>query len=140
MGGQVENPKGRFDHKKDTQIENLKGRSRKKEIDQGQFVGKQSLTYARKGLKTSAKRLFRDRTYSLLAWNISSVHCAVFLFLFVHTPYFESINEKNHWASITRCHLLQLPSLRKCVVRFILLHDQINRIALVGFHYSYGIY
>ena len=44
-----------------------------------QFMGKQSLTYARKGLKTSAKRIFRDRTYSLLAWNISSVHFAVFL-------------------------------------------------------------
>ena len=35
MRGQVENPKGRRDYEKDTQIENLKGWSRKKEIDQG---------------------------------------------------------------------------------------------------------
>ena len=34
MRGQVENPKGRPDYEKDTKIENLKGRSRKKEIDQ----------------------------------------------------------------------------------------------------------
>ena len=60
-----------------------------------QFVGKQSLIDARKGLKTPAKRLFQDRTYSLLAWKILNVHCAVFLSLFVHTPYFESINEKS---------------------------------------------
>ena len=34
--GQVENPEGRLDYEKDTQSENLKGPSRKKEIDQGQ--------------------------------------------------------------------------------------------------------
>ena len=34
MRGQVENPKGRFDYEKDAQVENLKRRSRKKEIDQ----------------------------------------------------------------------------------------------------------
>ena len=32
--GQVENLKGRLDYKKDIEIENLKGQSRKKEIDQ----------------------------------------------------------------------------------------------------------
>ena len=58
-------------------------------------VGKQSLTYARKGLKTSAKRLFLNRAYSLLAGNISNIHYAVFLSLFVHTSYSESINEKS---------------------------------------------
>ena len=35
MRGQVENPKGRLDYEKNTWIENLKGRSKKKKIDQG---------------------------------------------------------------------------------------------------------
>ena len=103
MRGQVENPKGQFSYKKDTQIENLKGRSRKKEIDQGhsgswnpvitklrQSVERQSLTYAQKRLKTLAEELVRDRIYGLLTQDISSVHCAVYPFC---TPILLGINK-----------------------------------------------
>ena len=88
-----------------------------------QFVGKQSLTYARKRLKTSAKRFF---------FGIEPIACWHGIFrmfivrssflLLVHTPYLESINEKSFDPNNP------LPSFAiyvplKCVVCFILLHD-----------------
>ena len=79
---ELKTQKGRLDCKRE--VLGLKTRKSEQRMEVfytklRQFLIKQSLTYARKGLKTSAKRLFRDRTYSLLAWNISSVHYAVFL-------------------------------------------------------------